>query len=89
MIDGPPTFAVEIRSPDEYGLVTEKAHAAKRVDYFEAGTLVVWDVDPQGQTISSYRSDAPATPLVFLLADVANAEPALPGWVVKVAEVLG
>lgn len=88
-VDGPPTFAVEIRSPDEYGPVAEKTLAAKRADYFEAGTLVVWDVDPQAQTISSYRSDAPATPLVFQLADVANGEPALPGWVVKVAEVLG
>jgi Uma2 family endonuclease len=88
-VDGPPTFAVEIRSPEEYGPAAEKALAAKRADYFEAGTLVVWDVDPQAQTISSYRSDMPTTPMVFQLADVANAEPALPGWVVMVAEVLG
>lgn len=88
-VEGPPTFAVEIRSPEEYGPVAEKEMAAKRADYFEAGTLVVWDVDPEAKTISSYRSDSPTKSTVFQLTDVANAEPALPGWTVKVAEVLG
>jgi len=88
-VEGPPTFAVEIRSPEEYGPAAEKVLAAKRADYFEAGTLVVWDVDPEAQTIASYRSTAPTTPLLFQLSDTANAEPALSGWVVKVAEVLG
>ncbi|MFT3883092.1 MAG: Uma2 family endonuclease [Gemmatales bacterium] len=88
-VEGPPTFAVEIRSPEEYGSAAEKAIAAKRADYFEAGTLVVWDVDPDAKTITSYRSDAATTPTVFKVGDTATAEPALSGWKLNVAEVLG
>src|SRR5204863_1612805 len=44
-IDGAPTFAAEVRSEEDYGPVAERRLAAKRADYFAAGTLVVWDVD--------------------------------------------
>jgi len=88
-VEGPPTFAVEIRSPEEYGPAADKAIAAKRADYFEAGTLIVWDVDPVAETITSYRSDVVTTPTVFKVGDTATAEPALPGWKLNVAEVLG
>ena len=44
-LDRAPVFAVEVRSEEDYGPVAEKAMAAKRADYFAAGTLVVWDVD--------------------------------------------
>jgi Uma2 family endonuclease len=37
VFDGPPTFAVEVRSPDEYGPAAERDMTAKRDDYFEAG----------------------------------------------------
>src|ERR1700677_3627086 len=43
---GPPLFAVEVRSENDYGDLAELARAAKRADHFEAGTLVVWDLDP-------------------------------------------
>ena len=43
--DGAPVFAVEIRSEEDYGPAAERAMAARRADYFAAGTLVVWDVD--------------------------------------------
>src|SRR5437763_11935819 len=33
-IDGPPTFAVEVRSENDYGPAAELAMAAKRADYF-------------------------------------------------------
>ena len=39
------TFAVEVRSENDYGVAAEAAMSAKRADYFAAGTLVVWDVD--------------------------------------------
>ena len=45
-IEGAPTFAVEIRSENDYGPAAEIDMAAKRADYFLAGTLVVGDVDP-------------------------------------------
>ena len=50
-IDGPPAFAVEVRSEGNYGPAAEASQAAKRADYFAAGhTLVVWDVDPIAHT---------------------------------------
>src|SRR5437899_122995 len=56
-IDGAPTFAVEVRSQHDYGPAAEAEMAAKRADYFEAGTLVVWDVDPVAELIHAYRPD--------------------------------
>ncbi|MFL5241354.1 MAG: Uma2 family endonuclease [Gemmataceae bacterium] len=46
-IEGPPTLAVEVRSENDYGPAAESEIVAKRGDYFEAGTQVVWDVDPK------------------------------------------
>ena len=43
--EGAPIFAVEVRSDEDYGPAAERAMAAKRADYFAAGTLVIWDVD--------------------------------------------
>jgi hypothetical protein len=57
--------------------------AEKRTDYFAAGTLVVWDVDPLAKTISVYRKSAPKKKTVFRAGDEADAEPAVPGWRVK------
>jgi Uma2 family endonuclease len=79
-VDGPPAFAVEVRSKNDYGRAAEAEMAAKRVDYFAAGTKVVWDVDPVAETIDCYRADAPDQPVRFTRADEANAEPAVPGW---------
>jgi Uma2 family endonuclease len=79
-IQGPPTFAVEVRSECDYGAAAEAALATKRGDYFAAGTLVVWDVDPVADTVARYTSSAPTSPLVFQHGQIADAEPAVPGW---------
>ena len=61
--------------------------AAKRADYFAAGTLVVWDVDLLGpDTIRSYET-ADGEPTVFRRGEVADAEPAVPGWRFPVGEL--
>ena len=86
-IEGPPTFAAEVRSENDYGPAAEAEIAAKRADYFEAGTLVVWDVDPVAEIIRSYRADDPASPITYRRGDVAEAEPAVPGWRIAVDEV--
>jgi Uma2 family endonuclease len=86
-IEGAPVFAVEVRSEDDYGPAAEIEMAAKRADYFEAGTLVVWDVDPVAATIASYSSTAPLQPLVYARGDTAHAEPAVPGWQLKLDEI--
>jgi Uma2 family endonuclease len=54
--------------------------AAKRRDYFEAGTDVVWDVDPIAECVHVYRKDVPDRPVTSGPGDEADAEPAVPGW---------
>jgi Uma2 family endonuclease len=71
-LEGPPTFAVEVRS---------------ETDYFEAGTPVVWDVDPIAECIRVYRADAPDRPVTFGRGQEADAEPAVPGWRMAVDRV--
>lgn len=79
-INGPPTFAVEVRSENDYGPAFERLMAVKRADYFEAGTLVVWDVDIEAERVHAYRVEAPTTPVVFGRGQEADAQPAVPGW---------
>ena len=40
-----------MRSENDYGRSVEEKMAAKRADYFAAGTLVVWDVDLQSAEV--------------------------------------
>ena len=86
-IEGPPTFAVEVRSENAYIPSAEIAIAAKRAEYFVAGTLVVWDVDPMADTIVCYRASAPDVSVTFGRGQTADAEPAVPGWRVSVDEI--
>jgi len=86
-IDGAPDFAAEVRSENDYGPAAEEAMASKRTDYFQAGTKVVWDVDPIAETVAVYRADDPASPTIFRRGDIAEAEPAVPGWRVAVADI--
>ena len=84
-LQGAPVFAVEVRSPEDFGPRAEEALARKRADYFAAGTLVVWDVDPlRERVVRAYRAAAPDSPGVFREGDEADAEPAVPGWRVRV-----
>lgn len=82
-IEGPPTFAVEVRSENDYTPAAEADMAAKRADYFAAGTRVVWDVDPLARVVRVYRAGA-AQPETFGAGATADAEPAVPGWRVAV-----
>jgi Uma2 family endonuclease len=88
-VEGPPTFAVEVRSKTDYGSAAEQEMAEKRADYFAAGTLVVWDVDPITERVWVYRAGAPEHPVEFQRGQEANAEPALPGWRLAVDRIFG
>ena len=80
-LQGAPAFAVEVRSEGDYGPTAERALAAKRADYFAAGTRVVWDVDVlRDETVRAYRAADPEHPHLFRRGDIADAEPAVPGW---------
>ena len=86
-VEGPPTLAVEVRSENDYGDAADAEIAAKRVDYFAAGTLVVWDVDPQAEVIHVYRSTDPEHPATYTRGQTAEAEPAVPGWRISVDDI--
>lgn len=87
-LDGAPIFAVEVRSENDYGEKAEQAIAEKRKDYFAAGTEIVWDVDLQSEdVIKSYHRDKPNEPRIFRRGEIADAEPALPGWLMNVDEL--
>jgi len=87
-IDGPPTLAVEVRSEGDYGPAAERELAAKRADYFEAGTKVVWDVDTLAEVIRVYRHDQPELPVNYGRGQLAEAEPAVPGWTIAVDDLI-
>jgi Uma2 family endonuclease len=79
--EGAPVFAAEIRSENDYGPAAEEQIAQKRADYFAAGTRVVWDVDLLSEdVVKVYRFDAPDNPRIFRRGEIADAEPAVPGW---------
>ncbi len=62
--------------------------AAKRTEYFAAGTQVVWDVDALREgVIRVFRASAPDEPRVYRRSEVAEAEPALPGWTFPVDDL--
>jgi Uma2 family endonuclease len=80
-LEGAPRFAIEVRSAGDYGPAAERRMAEKRADYFAAGTLVVWDVDVLKQErVLVYRASDPERPAVYGRGEIAEAEPALPGW---------
>ena len=110
-VEGAPIFAVEVRSEEDYGPVsepravatgsndgkseamlknpmTERAIAAKRADYFAAGTLCVWDVDLlSSDVIKAYHANDPENPLIFRRGEMAHAGEAVPGWSMPVDDL--
>jgi Uma2 family endonuclease len=80
-LEGVPVFAVEVRSESDYGPAAEEAMTQKRADYFAAGTRVVWDVDLLSQeVVKVYRATDPNNATIYRRGEVAEAEPAVPGW---------
>jgi len=85
---GAPLFAAEVRSEGDYGPQAEREMAAKRADYFAAGTRVVWDVDLLGDdVVRVYRTANPLVPTLYRRGQVAEAEGAVPGWRFPVDEL--
>jgi len=81
LIDGVPTLAVEILSPND-----RVEEIAEKVDeYLRAGVALVWVVDPHFCTVDVYRPDA--APVRFNVEQELTAEPHLPGFRVPVAHV--
>ena len=79
--EGAPAFAAEVRSEGDYGPRAERDMEQKRADYFAAGTQVVWDVDVLNEpTVRKYSASDPQNPILFRRGEMADTEPAVPGW---------
>jgi Uma2 family endonuclease len=86
--DGAPVFAVEVRSKGDYGPKAEQNMAQKRAEYFAAGTQVVWDVDLlSDDVVRVYRASDPDSPAIYRRGQMAEAEPAAPGWTMPVDDL--
>jgi Uma2 family endonuclease len=78
--EGPPDLAVEVVSPgDSLNEVEEKTD-----DYLNAGTLLVWVVNPRRRTITVHRRGR--DPQVLRESDHFEGEDVVPGFSCKVAE---
>jgi Uma2 family endonuclease len=87
-LEGAPVFAIEVRSEGDYGRAAERKMGEKRADYFAAGTIVVWDVDLlSDEVIRSYSANDPDNPKIFRRGEIADAEPALHGWLMPVDDL--
>jgi Uma2 family endonuclease len=88
-LEGAPAFAVEVRRKTDYGPAAEIEISKKIADYFAAGALVVWDVDLVNvDTIRKFTASNRTTPIVFRKGDIADAEPAVPGWRFPVEQLI-
>jgi Uma2 family endonuclease len=84
----PPDFAAEVRSEEDYRPGAERKMANKRADYFVAGTKVVWDVDLESDdVVRVFRASSPEQPTIYRRGEMAEAEPAVPGWTMPVDEL--
>ena len=82
-IRGAPDVAVEALSPSNRpGAMREKMR-----DYFDAGALRVWTVDPKTRTVTIHRADGSET--IFRDADRLEDPDVLPGFVLEVRELFG
>jgi Uma2 family endonuclease len=87
-MEGAPVFAAEVRSAGDYGPRMERRTAEKRGDYSAAGTLVVWDVDVlREEVVRVYRAESPREAKVYRRGELAEAEPAVPGWTMAVDDL--
>ena len=77
----PPDLAVEVVSPsDAFRRVIEKAFT-----YLEAGTQMVWIVEPTSQTVRVYRSETPIR--VLGINDMLTGEDVVEGFSCQVAQL--
>jgi len=81
LVDGPPVLAVEVLSPsDKVSDITEKVN-----EYLASGVAIVWIVNPDFELVTVCRCDS--HPVAFDRLEELTAEPELPGFRVRVAEL--
>ena len=78
--DFPPDLAVEVMSPNDTFIGTEK----KAFAYLERGSKIVWVIHPKKQTVTIYRKGSKKT---LESTDILDGEDVIPGFFVNVAEI--
>jgi Uma2 family endonuclease len=78
----PPDLAVEVVSPNDEWYEVER----KLEDYLSAGVPLIWVVNPDVRTVHVYQSDGTVRRLRD--ADELTGEPVLPGFRVRLADLL-
>ena len=78
-----PDWAIEVLSRGN----TAKEMALKRREYFAAGVVLVWEVDPVERTVTAYPS--PKKGRVFNASQTIDAAPVLPGFKLALADLFG
>jgi len=78
--DFPPDLAVEVMSPNDTFIGTEK----KAFAYLERGSKIVWVIHPKKQTVTIYRKGSKKT---LERTDILDGEDVIPGFFVNVAEI--
>jgi Uma2 family endonuclease len=62
--------------------------AARRRDYFAIGTQALWDVEVlKDEAVKVYRATDPENPTVYRRGELAEAEPAVPGWTFPIEDL--
>ena len=78
---GAPDVAVEVLSPSD----TSSAIHQQTLDYLEAGSYLVWIVDPGARTVTVYRPDGSAR--MLREHETLDGEQVLPGFAVPLSEL--
>ncbi len=82
--DYPPDLAVKIVSESDRPRTT----ARKLREYFAAGTIQVWVIDPVDRTVAVHADpQEPDRATIFTAADTLSGEPVLPGFRLPLAEL--
>ncbi len=76
-----PALVIEVSSPSNSG----GQNIAKMLEYFKAGTEVVWYIYPEQKQVWVYTDPKEVT--ICHEEDVCSAEPAIPGFEMHVSEV--
>ena len=76
-----PDLAVEIRSPSDTAAVLGR----KLVDYLDAGTALVWVIDPEARTAEVHKAGEPVR--VLHEAEVLDGGGVLPGFALRLVDL--
>ena len=76
-----PDLAVEVLSPSNTAAEMDR----KLGEYFAAGTILAWLIDPRRRTCAVYT--APENPQVLAEVDTLDGAPALPGFQLRLADL--